>query len=118
MSKINGLRFSTSSQNSQRAPILSQRDNAIVVHVTPEAMDGGPLALVRNGDRIRLSAEDKRIDLLVPEAELARRAAEPRPTESHEARGYLRLYRERVLSAARGCDFDFLTHVSLGAERE
>ncbi|MGF6786724.1 dihydroxy-acid dehydratase [Paraburkholderia sp. 35.1] len=81
----------------------------IVLHVTPEAALGGPLAVVRNGDRIRLSARDKRIDLLVDEVELARRAAEIRPAQGMYARGYQRLYHDHVLSAAAGCDFDFLT---------
>ncbi|MBB5423790.1 dihydroxy-acid dehydratase [Paraburkholderia sp. JPY158] len=81
----------------------------IVLHVTPEAALGGPLALVRNGDRIRLSARNKRIDLLVDEAELARRTTEIRPAEAMYARGYQRLYHDHVLSAAAGCDFDFLT---------
>jgi dihydroxy-acid dehydratase len=81
----------------------------IVLHVTPEAALGGPLALVRDGDRIRLSATEKRIDLLVDEAELAARrmslpAAGPGPE-----RGYAKLYHETVLPATRGCDFDFLT---------
>ncbi|MGF6805347.1 dihydroxyacid dehydratase/phosphogluconate dehydratase [Paraburkholderia sp. Clong3] len=81
----------------------------IVLHVTPEAALGGPLALVRNGDRIRLSARDKRIDLLVDEVELARRAAEIRQAQGMYARGYQRLYHDHVLSVAAGCDFDFLT---------
>jgi dihydroxy-acid dehydratase len=80
----------------------------IVLHVTPEATLGGPLALVRNGDRIRLSTRDKRIDLLVDDAELARRAAAFRQPEEAHARGYQRLYHDHVLSAAQGCDFDFL----------
>ncbi|WP_446686585.1 hypothetical protein [Paraburkholderia podalyriae] len=63
-----------------------------VLHVTPEAALGGPLAVVRNGDRIRLSARDKRIDLLVDEVELAHRATEIRPAEGTYARGYQRLY--------------------------
>ncbi len=46
----------------------------IVLHVTPEAAFGGPLGLVRNGDRIRLSVKERRIDLLVDEAELKKRA--------------------------------------------
>jgi dihydroxy-acid dehydratase len=80
----------------------------IVLHVTPEAADGGPLALVRNGDRIALSAARQRIDLLVGEAELARRrAALPSPPAA-PARGYQRLYAGSVLPATEGCDFDFL----------
>ncbi len=81
----------------------------IVLHVAPEAADGGPLALVRDGDRIRLSAREKRIDLLVAQEELARRAAERRPSAPPASRGYQRLYHEHVMSAPFGCDFDFLT---------
>jgi dihydroxy-acid dehydratase len=80
----------------------------IVLHVTPEASVGGPLSLVRTGDRIRLSARDKRIDLLVDEAELERRRAEIPPAQVTPTRGYARLYAEHVRSAALGCDFDFL----------
>jgi dihydroxy-acid dehydratase len=80
----------------------------IVLHVSPEAAVGGPLSLVRDGDRIRLSARDKRIDLLVGPAELARRAAGPGPAPYRPARGYARLYNTHVTSATEGCDFDFL----------
>lgn len=80
----------------------------IVLHVTPEAGVGGPLGLVRNGDRIRLSVKDRRIDLLVDEAELAARAeVKPAPAPV-PARGYARLYAEQVLQADEGCDFDML----------
>ena len=80
----------------------------IVLHVTPEAALGGPLGLVRSGDRIRLSVRERRLDLLVGEEELARRrAALPAPPPSPE-RGYARLYHDHVLPADRGCDFDFL----------
>ena len=80
----------------------------IVLHVTPETDLGGPLALVRNGDRIRLSASEKRIDLLVHEEELARRRQEYCPNTTEPARGYALLYRRHVLPATKGCDFDFL----------
>jgi dihydroxy-acid dehydratase len=80
----------------------------IVLHVTPEADLGGPLALVRSGDRIRLSAREKRIDLLVEPAELERRRAEFVPTRDEWTRGYRKLYRENVLPADKGCDFGFL----------
>src|SRR5215468_8390900 len=79
----------------------------VVLHVTPEASAGGPLALVRDGDRIRLDAAARRLDLLVDEAELARRRAQWKPPEK-PARGYGRLYVERVTQADKGCDFDFL----------
>ncbi|MDQ4060842.1 MAG: dihydroxy-acid dehydratase, partial [Pseudomonadota bacterium] len=77
----------------------------IVLHVAPDAASGGPLGLVRNGDRIRLSVRERRIDLLVADEELAQRrtGSFPRPS-----RGYARLYREQILQADQGCDFDFL----------
>jgi dihydroxy-acid dehydratase len=81
----------------------------IVLHVTPEAADGGPLGLVRSGDRIRLSVERRRLDLLVAEEELARRRAAAPAAAPAPSRGYARLYHEHVLPADRGCDFDFLT---------
>jgi dihydroxy-acid dehydratase len=80
----------------------------IILHVSPEATVGGPLSLVRNGDRIRLSASEKRIDLLVDAATLARRAAETPVTSTPPERGYARLYHQHVTSATDGCDFDFL----------
>ena len=80
----------------------------IVLHVSPEAAAGGPLALVRNGDRIRLSVKARRIDLAVPEGELARRKAAWKPPVAVPARGYAKLYMEHVLQAEHGCDFDFL----------
>ncbi|MEA2835255.1 MAG: hypothetical protein QOG66_3457, partial [Methylobacteriaceae bacterium] len=83
----------------------------IVLHVTPEAAQGGPLALVRNGDRIRLSVAQKRIDLLVDDSELARRRAADEQTRAARklpTRGYAKLYHDSVLQADEGCDFDFL----------
>jgi dihydroxy-acid dehydratase len=80
----------------------------IVLHVTPDAASGGPLGLVRTGDRIRLSVAERRIDLLVEEAELQRRAREAAARPEPPRRGYDRLYAEQVLGADEGCDFDFL----------
>ncbi len=82
----------------------------IVLHVTPEAAGGGPLALVRTGDRIRLSVKERRIDLLVDEAELTRRREQtPKSARNPEdLRGYDRLYAEQVLQADQGCDFAFM----------
>jgi dihydroxy-acid dehydratase len=80
----------------------------IVLHVAPEAAVGGPLAAVRNGDRIRLSVSNKRIELLVDEAEIKRRLAGWTPPPE-PARGYAALYRKTVLQAPEGCDLDFLT---------
>jgi dihydroxy-acid dehydratase len=79
----------------------------IVLHVTPEAAAGGPLALVRSGDRIRLSVSRRRLDLLVEADDLARRARADGEATTFE-RGYRRLYMEHVLQADAGCDFDFL----------
>jgi dihydroxy-acid dehydratase len=79
----------------------------IVLHVIPEASVGGPLAHVRSGDRIRLSVKERRLDLLVDPAELARRAAGAAAAVP-PARGYRRLYADHVLQADLGCDFDFL----------
>ena len=80
----------------------------IVLHVSPEAAIGGPLALVRQGDRVRLSVKERRIDLLVDERELSQRRASWRAPVAPPARGYARLYMEHVLQAEHGCDFDFL----------
>jgi len=79
----------------------------IVLHVTPEAAAGGPLGLVRHGDRIRLSVKERRLDLLVDDAELRRRAVR-RTDGTLPARGYRRLFLDHVLQADEGCDFDFL----------
>jgi dihydroxy-acid dehydratase len=93
--------------------------------VAPEAAVGGPLALVRSGDRIRLSVKERRLDLLVDAAELERRrgvrpsgsdasaaAASPArvsdPEGQTSTRGYDRLFRETVMQAPDGCDLDFL----------
>ncbi len=77
----------------------------VVLHVAPDAASGGPLAKVRNGDRIKISVTERRLDLMVDPAELARRPFTPPIAPS---RGYRRLYREQVLQADQGCDFDFL----------
>jgi dihydroxy-acid dehydratase len=80
----------------------------IVLHVTPDAASGGPLGLVRSGDRIRLSVKERRIDLLVDEAELKARAAARKPEEMQPQRGYAKLYAQEILGADEGCDFAFL----------
>ncbi|MCI0433629.1 MAG: dihydroxy-acid dehydratase [Gemmatimonadetes bacterium] len=79
----------------------------VILHVAPEAAAGGPLALVQDGDRIRLDFAARRLDLLVDADEQARRRARLRPAPL-PARGYARLFAEHVLQADRGCDFDFL----------
>jgi len=83
---------------------------AIVLHVTPESAVGGNLALVQNGDRIRLDVRARRLDLLVSDDELARRrkawkAPKPRPEDT---RGYRKLFLDEVTQADEGCDFRFM----------
>jgi dihydroxy-acid dehydratase len=82
---------------------------SIVLHVTPESAAGGPLALVKNGDRIRLDVPGRKLELKVSAAELAKRrkawrAPQPGPGDR---RGYRKLFLESVTQADRGCDFDF-----------
>jgi dihydroxy-acid dehydratase len=81
---------------------------AVVLHVAPESAVGGPLALVRDGDPIRLDVAERRLDLVVDEAELARRRAAWTPPARKDERGYRALYVDSVLQANAGCDFDFL----------
>jgi dihydroxy-acid dehydratase len=80
----------------------------IVLHVTPDSASGGPLALVRNGDRVRLSVRERRIDLLVEDAELKKRAAVAKYARDKPERGYAKLYAQEILGADDGCDFSFL----------
>jgi dihydroxy-acid dehydratase len=80
----------------------------IVLHVTPDAASGGLLGLVRNGDRIRLSVKQRRIDLLVDAAELKKREITREKPPETPARGYSRLYAKEVTGADQGCDFEFL----------
>jgi dihydroxy-acid dehydratase len=80
----------------------------IVLHVTPDAASGGPLGLIRNGDRMKLSVKERRIDLLVDDAELKRRAASTKPSVEKPERGYAKLYAQEILGADQGCDFTFL----------
>ncbi len=80
----------------------------VVLHVAPEAQAGGPLALVKTGDRIRLSASRGELTLLVPDAELATRRAAWVPDAPRYERGYAKLYVDHVLQADKGADLDFL----------
>ncbi|GAA2033773.1 L-arabinonate dehydratase [Catenulispora yoronensis] len=81
---------------------------ACVLHVAPESHTGGPLALVRTGDRITLDVPGRRLVLEVDDAELARRRAAWTPPEPHFERGYGALYSAHITQANQGCDFDFL----------
>jgi dihydroxy-acid dehydratase len=82
----------------------------IVLHVAPEAAVGGPLALVRDGDLIRLNVPERRLELLVDEAELLGRAQAlaGRAAPETPIGGYARLFRDHITQADEGCDFDFL----------
>ena len=80
----------------------------VVLHTSPEAAAGGPLALVQTGDLIELDVPNRRLDLIVNEAELDRRRAAWSPAPPAFERGYAKLYTEHVLGAERGADFDFL----------
>lgn len=79
----------------------------IVLHISPEASVGGPLALVQTGDRIRLSVKNRSLDLLVEPAELARRRAAWTPAEPPR-RGWDRIVYDQVLQAPEGCDLAVL----------
>ncbi len=89
-----------------------------VLHVSPESHVGGPLALVRDGDKITLDVANRKLDLLVPEAELATRRAQWTKPKATFGRGYGALYLERVTQADQGCDFDFLSEHLATAEPE
>lgn len=80
----------------------------VVLHVTPESQAGGPLALVKTGDKVRLSASKGELSLLVSEAELAARREAWQPDEARYSRGYAKMYVDHVLGAERGADLDFL----------
>ena len=80
----------------------------IVLHVTPDAASGGPLGLVRTGDRIKLSVKQRKIELLVDDTELKRRAASAKIVQEKPKRGYAKLFAEQILGADEGCDFKFL----------
>ena len=83
---------------------------AVVLHVDPEAALGGPLALVQDGDAIRLDVDTRTLELDVSEEELARRRTAWRAPKPHYNRGYGRLFLEHVTQAHEGCDFDFLRY--------
>jgi dihydroxy-acid dehydratase len=85
----------------------------VVLHVSPEAAVGGPLALVRTGDRIALDAERRSLELLVEPRDLDARRARLPPVRPDARRGYAGLYLRTVQQAHLGADFDFLRHESL-----
>lgn len=89
----------------------------IILHVSPESADGGPLALVKTGDRIALDVDARTLMLNVDDATLAERrsSASPQPVHAGAERGYLKLFLDSVEQAERGCDFDFLAATEMTA---
>jgi dihydroxy-acid dehydratase len=81
---------------------------ACVLHVAPESHVGGPLALLKTGDRVKLNLPQRRLDMLVSEEELARRRASWVAPPPHFERGWGWIYSRHVTQADKGCDFDFL----------
>lgn len=80
----------------------------VILHVSPETQAGGPLGLVQTGDRIRVSAKNGTLDLLVSQEELTARREAWQPEPPHYTRGYAKLYVDSVLQAEKGADLDFL----------
>ncbi len=81
---------------------------ACVLHISPEAFVGGPLALVKSGDIIELDVPGRRLNLAVSDDELARRRAQWVPPKAQYPRGYGMLFSQHISQAHEGCDFDFL----------
>jgi len=80
----------------------------VVLHVAPESAEGGPLAIVRDGDIVELNVPERRLQLQVSKEEIAARLAEWKPPQPHYKSGYGKLFLDHVSQAPLGCDFDFL----------
>ena len=91
---------------------------ACVLHVAPESFVGGPLALVRNGDRIELDVPARKLVLHVSDEELARRRAAWKAPPPRYERGFGALYQQHITQADQGCDFDFLEGTAPTVEPE
>ncbi len=91
---------------------------ACVLHVAPESFAGGPLAFVRDGDIIEIDVAERRLELKISDAELARRRAEWKVPQPRFERGYGALYQQHITQADQGCDFDFLEGTAPTAEPE
>src|SRR4029077_12026604 len=89
----------------------------VIVHAAPESAAGGPLAIVRNGDLIRLSVDERCLNVLISDEEMRDRLSRWSPLPQEHLRGYPRLYIDHVLQADEGCDFDFLRPASKEAIR-
>ncbi len=79
-----------------------------MLHVSPESYVGGPLALLKTGDTVRLDLPARRLDMLVDAEELDRRRAAWLAPEPRFQRGYGWMFSRHVTQADQGCDFDFL----------
>jgi dihydroxy-acid dehydratase len=101
------------------ARISGTAAGTVVVHVTPEAAMGGPLAAVQTGDEILLDVPSRRLELLIDDEERQRRLRNWEAPTANVPRGYRRLFHAHVLQADQGCDFDFLRASGLapGLER-
>jgi dihydroxy-acid dehydratase len=87
---------------------------ACVLHVAPESFIGGPLALVKDGDLIELNVPERKLNLLISDAEMAQRKAAWVAPEPRFTRGYGAMHQVHVLQADKGCDFDFLQREGAG----
>ena len=87
----------------------------VILHVAPESVIGAPLAIVQNGDIIKLNVPERRLELLVPTEEIESRLSRWSPPSSEHLRGFPRLYIDHVLQADQGCDLDFLRPASKDA---
>ena len=81
---------------------------ACILHVAPEAHIGGPLALLKNGDIIRLDITNRRLDMLVDEQEIESRRSQWQPPQDKFSRGYGWMFSKHISQANQGCDFDYL----------
>jgi L-arabonate dehydrase len=89
----------------------------VILHVAPESAVGAPLAIVQNGDVIKLNVAERSLELLVPKEEIQQRLCRWSAPRSEHLRGFPRLYIDHVLQADQGCDFDFLRPTSKDAVR-
>ncbi len=80
----------------------------VVLHTSPEAAAGGPLALVQNGDMIELDVPQRRLQLVITDEELARRRTQWKPQPPHADRGWVKIFCDHVMQADKGMDLDFL----------
>ena len=102
MKYLYGLGLATKTALVTDGRFSGTNNGCFVGHVSPEAAEGGPIAAVQDGDRIRIDVENRSLELLVPEEEIQRRLSHWRPPEPKIKRGYLALYSRLASSAAEG----------------